>query len=85
MICPHCEKPVRGVIARQCNAIPGKFPRTINCVAYCCENCACVLGVESNPHIRDSEIKKLQQENASLAKAVRELMARYAHSKLSRE
>jgi hypothetical protein len=70
MKCPHCGKPVDHVVVNHISALPGNFPKTIKCVAYCCpnESCAGILGVESDPDLRDSTMQKIQKDLADISK-----------------
>lgn len=74
MNCPKCGKLVDHVIPNSVAAIPGSFPKTIQCVAYCCPNvsCGCILGVESNPDVRDSTMRQLEKNVSHISKTLDE-------------
>jgi hypothetical protein len=86
--CPKCEKTVDGVVMKRLNAVSNESPGgTIACVAYCCPNegCACILGVESDPKIRDADTAKIQKSLLALIKSVDEEKAKSAaRAQLSR-
>jgi hypothetical protein len=74
MKCPHCGKLVDHVILNHISALPGNFPKTIKCVAYCCPNepCAHILGVESDPDLRDSTMQNMKRDLADISKLMAE-------------
>jgi hypothetical protein len=74
MKCHHCGKSVDSVVVNHISALPGNFPKTIKCVAYCCpnESCAGILGVESDPDLRDSTMHKIKKDLADISKMMAE-------------
>jgi hypothetical protein len=77
MKCSKCGVEVDHLIANQVAALPGTFPKTIKTVAYCCPN-GCILGVESDPDIRDETIRTIQRELSGLLKKQEEQEKRNA-------
>ncbi len=59
MKCPKCGSQ-KGIVMMRARVAPGDQPKVVKCVAYCCEDCQAILGVESDPIERDAQMNAIK-------------------------
>ena len=77
MKCPNCGKPIESVAVNRMPALNEQVGATLKCVAYSCESCGVILGVESDPHEHDAQMVNLQEEVLAHGKRIDQLMRKY--------
>jgi len=65
--CNKCGATIKSARVQRLPAGNESFKGTFRAVAYCCEECGQVLGVESNPLERDVQMEKIRTHTAKLS------------------
>lgn len=58
---PNCGKPIASVKVQPLPGHAEHFGRSVKCVAYCCDACDTILGVESDPLERDAQMGEIKK------------------------
>lgn len=77
MKCPSCKKVVESAVIQRLPARTGQYGGTVKAVAYCC-TCGFILGVESDPLERQTQLKNMMAVVAELQKFLDEEKQRRA-------
>jgi hypothetical protein len=80
-----CGATLDSVVIQPITALSGISKGPLKAVAYCCEKCGTILGVESNPFERDAQMKAIKETVEKMKKLQDQLMVKICSAALSRK
>ena len=83
MKCPKCGSE-KGLVMNHARVAPGDVPNTTRCVAYCCQECHAILGIESNPIVRNTQLAEIKEKCDKVEKDLNELKTKNAFAAAGR-
>lgn len=74
---PQCQKENPAVKIDRQPAVSDKFSGTVRCVAYSCEACGTILGVESDPLERNAQMEEIRKAADETKRLVDQITRRF--------